>query len=533
MIIVMAGRRLMKAGKEQQMGQISGQYNQAEQIGNHQVVTVHTRRRGAAGLMLSLLKIGFAGFGGGCALIPVIEKEVVDDQKLVSKQEYNKDSLVACITPGALPVEISTGLGLKADGIRGMITAALAIALPGSFLTVLILALLSGADSALLAQIQCISIGLTAFISSLLLVYTKNAVREARSGGRRHVRSTLIVIAGVFLLTCGKTLSKLPFMNGRYLLGLSTIEVLGLAFFWIFYTKCERNKRRLAVAAILSALYIACAGNWQLISQQAVKPAVVLAMVVLSGIGLVRSIRGDLKESGKELDRDLLRHETNELLKELAAWGLLIVAFAVPACAVTGKTPVYLAKGFVSSIISFGGGDAYLSVADGMFVGNGITDSQFYQLLVPVANVLPGSILCKILTGVGYYVGFNAAGSTAAGLVVAVAGFAVSIAASGAVFCTIYHVYECMEQISVFRLIGKWIRPIISGLLLTVMASMIVTNLSTGTALGAGAAAVLVITVGILAVNLYLSVRKKTGSLALIGISSAAGIFLMNLAVLA
>ena len=298
MIIVMAGRRLMKAGKEQQMGQISGQYNQAEQIGNHQAVTVHTRRRGAAGLMLSLLKIGFAGFGGGCALIPVIEKEVVDDQKLVSKQEYNKDSLVACITPGALPVEISTGLGLKADGIRGMITAALAIALPGSFLTVLILALLSGADSALLAQIQCISIGLTAFISSLLLVYTKNAVREARSGGRRHVRSTLIVIAGVFLLTCGKTLSKLPFMNGRYLLGLSTIEVLGLAFFWIFYTKCERNKRRLAVAAILSALYIACAGNWQLISQQAVKPAVVLAMVVLSGIGLVRSIRGDLKESG-------------------------------------------------------------------------------------------------------------------------------------------------------------------------------------------------------------------------------------------
>ncbi|MGN0254858.1 MAG: chromate transporter [Chordicoccus sp.] len=546
MTIGTADRRLTKTGKEQQMGQISGQYKETEQIGNHRAMLrssdlsavgaaapVRTRRKGAAGLMLSLLKIGFAGFGGGCALIPVIEKEVVDDQKLVSKKEYNKDSLVACITPGALPVEISTGLGLKADGIRGMITAALAIALPGSFLTVLILALLSGADSALLAQIQFISIGLTAFISSLLLVYAKNAVKEARSGGRRHVRSTVIVIAGVFILTCGKTLSKLPFMNGHYLLGLSTIEVLGLAFFWIFYTKCERNKRRLAVAAGLTALYIACAGNWQLIPQQAVKSAAVLAMIVLAGLGLVRSIRSDIKESGKEIDRDLLRHETNELLKELAAWGLLIVAFAVPACAVTGKTPAYLAKGFISSVISFGGGDAYLSVADGMFVGSGITGSQFYQLLVPVANVLPGSILCKILTGVGYYVGFNAAGSTAAGLVVAVAGFAVSIAASGAVFCTIYHVYECMEQISVFRLIGKWIRPIISGLLLTVMASMIVTNISTGTALGTGAAAVLAITAGILAVDLYLSVRKKTGSLTVIGISSAAGILLMNLAVLA
>ena len=541
------------------MGQISGKYKAADQTRNRQAMLrssdfsaagagrsrartlkapgaaapVRAKRKGAAGLLLSLLKIGFAGFGGGCALIPVIEKEVVDDQKLVSKQEYNKDSLVACITPGALPVEISTGLGLKADGIRGMIMAALAIAFPGSFLTVLILALLSGADSALLAQIQCISIGLTAFISSLLLVYAKNAVKEARSGGRRHVRSTVVVIAGVFILTCGKTFSKLPFMNGHYLLGLSTIQVLGLAFFWIFYTKCERSFRRFALAAGLTAIYIACAGNWQLIPQQIVKSAVVLAMIVLSGLGLARGIRGDLKESGKEIDRDLFRHEKNELLKELAAWGLLIVAFAVPACAVTGETPAYLAKGFVSSIISFGGGDAYLSVADGMFVGSGITSSQFYQLLVPVANVLPGSILCKILTGVGYYVGFDATGSTAAGLVVAVAGFAVSIAASGAVFCTIYHVYECMEQISVFRLIGKWIRPIISGLLLTVMASMIVTNLSTGTALGAGAIAVLTITAGILVADLYLSVRRKMGSLAVIGISSAAGILLMNLAILA
>ena len=313
------------------MGQISGKYKAADQTRNRQAMLrssefsaagagrgrartlqapgaaapVRAKRKGAAGLLLSLLKIGFAGFGGGCALIPVIEKEVVDDQKLVSKQEYNKDSLVACITPGALPVEISTGLGLKADGIRGMIMAALAIAFPGSFLTVLILALLSGADSALLAQIQCISIGLTAFISSLLLVYAKNAVKEARSGGRRHVRSTVVVIVGVFILTCGKTFSKLPFMNGHYLLGLSTIQVLGLAFFWIFYTKCERSFRRFALAAGLTAIYIACAGNWQLIPQQIVKSAVVLAMIVLSGLGLARGIRGDLKESGKEIDRDL------------------------------------------------------------------------------------------------------------------------------------------------------------------------------------------------------------------------------------
>ena len=63
------------------------------------------------GLFASMLKIGFIGFGGGSALIPVIEKEVVEEQKLVSKKEYDKDVIVASITPGALPVEIATGLG--------------------------------------------------------------------------------------------------------------------------------------------------------------------------------------------------------------------------------------------------------------------------------------------------------------------------------------------------------------------------------------------------------------------------------------
>ena len=40
-------------------------------------------------LMASIFKIGIVGFGGGSALIPVIEKEVVEEQKLVKKEDYN------------------------------------------------------------------------------------------------------------------------------------------------------------------------------------------------------------------------------------------------------------------------------------------------------------------------------------------------------------------------------------------------------------------------------------------------------------
>lgn len=50
-------------------------------------------------LMASIFKIGVVGFGGGTALIPVIEREVVEDQKIVEKSEYDKDVIVASITP--------------------------------------------------------------------------------------------------------------------------------------------------------------------------------------------------------------------------------------------------------------------------------------------------------------------------------------------------------------------------------------------------------------------------------------------------
>ena len=50
----------------------------------------------------TMLKIGFIGFGGGSALIPVIEEEVVEKDKIVSEEEFNDDVMIASITPGAL-----------------------------------------------------------------------------------------------------------------------------------------------------------------------------------------------------------------------------------------------------------------------------------------------------------------------------------------------------------------------------------------------------------------------------------------------
>ena len=70
-------------------------------------------------MTVSMLKIGLIGFGGGNALIPVIQKEIVEEKGLITREEYEKDIVAAALTPGALPVEIAAGVGKNVAGKKG------------------------------------------------------------------------------------------------------------------------------------------------------------------------------------------------------------------------------------------------------------------------------------------------------------------------------------------------------------------------------------------------------------------------------
>jgi len=123
-------------------------------------------------------------------------------------------------------------------------------------------------------------------------------------------------------------------------------------------------------------------------------------------------------------------------------------------------------------------------------------------------------------------------GSIPAGCLVALAGFACSVMASGGVFCLVSHIYECFESLSVFRLLSRWIRPIIAGTLLTVMLSLFSQNISTGAKLGCPAWIALGISALIYGMNLILLyvLRKKNGMLILCSI--VATLVLGNVAIL-
>lgn len=427
-------------------------------------------------VLSSMFKVGMIGFGGGSALIPVIEREVVEDNEVVTKEEYDKDVIVASITPGALPVEIAGGVGKKVFGSFGMAASAIMMALPGVILTLVLLSVLSGANAGILLQIQYAAVGVTAFISCMLTEYIRGVVAENRKV--KNGLKTGIMILVVLALTVGKNLYRLLQTDNTPLLSLSTLNVLIMAFFFIIVTGVgeKKTKRmRQIICGIICILYVMCVAKTPLIESKKVLYGLWCAMAVLT----IYSVYKSLKKGEKTSDVSI-----KSLLKDLGVCVLIVVVTAIPALLLTSSSAQYILNGLISSILSFGGGDAYLTVADGLFVDPGIiSEDMFYGTVVSVVNVLPGSILCKTLSGIGYCIGYATFENVGAGLLIALAGFGCSIAASCGVFALVEYIYEKFETIDVFRLIKKWTRPIVSGLLLTVMASLIYQNMKLGVSL--------------------------------------------------
>ena len=91
-------------------------------------------------LFTTFFKIGMFTLGGGYAMIPIIEAEVVDRYKWVSKEEFLDLIAIAQSCPGVFAINISIFIGYKLKKLRGALATALGTALP-SFLIILFIAM--------------------------------------------------------------------------------------------------------------------------------------------------------------------------------------------------------------------------------------------------------------------------------------------------------------------------------------------------------------------------------------------------------
>lgn len=481
------------------------------------------------GWLLSFLKIGAIGFGGGTSLIPVIEHEMVNSKKLVTKEEYDSAVIAASITPGALPVEISSYIGKDIAGIKGMLMAPACMILPGVVLTVVMLTAMDSFNEGAIRQIEILSIGITAFIFSMMTKYISGTFKWAKT--KKRTGAAFAVVACVFLLSAGKAFGRILGTMGiewNPVLSISTVHILIMSFFVICYAGSIKDRKSCIISVVICIIYILFKSNSQIMHMVIGNSQLELIMfrslqLIMAGLSVYGVV------SVRDKDEPVIINSPRGMIKECIIWLAIFILACIPAYLMVPELLKFAGNGFLSSLISFGGGDAYLTVADGMFVDKGIiSEDDFYGRLVILVNVLPGSILCKTLTGVGYYYGYGFGGMPAA-LATAFSGFVCSIIGSCFTMTIVRYFFDIFEKVRAFGILKMCIKAIISGLLCTVALSLIYQCFAFADGYQARCISILIMLALIYFMNIFLEKKFELGTWINVIISIGAALLMGNL----
>ena len=93
-------------------------------------------------LFLTFARIGGLTFGGGYAMLPILQKEVVENRKWCTEEELTDYYAIGQCTPGVIAVNTATFIGSKLAGIPGGIIATLGVVSPSIVIITVIAAFL-------------------------------------------------------------------------------------------------------------------------------------------------------------------------------------------------------------------------------------------------------------------------------------------------------------------------------------------------------------------------------------------------------
>ena len=130
-------------------------------------------------LFLTFLKIGTFTFGGGYAMIPLIQKETVDKRGWITDSDILEIIAIAESTPGPIAINAATFVGFRVGGFFGALLATLGVILPSFLIVFCISFVLKEFQSVKLVQqaFYGIRIAVLALIINIVFGFTKGYVR--------------------------------------------------------------------------------------------------------------------------------------------------------------------------------------------------------------------------------------------------------------------------------------------------------------------------------------------------------------------
>ena len=131
-------------------------------------------------LFWTFCKIGALTFGGGYAMLPLIQREIVENKKWSTEKEILDYYAVGQCTPGVIAVNTATFIGYKLRGIIGGIVATLGVIFPSIVIILIIAAFLQNfADLSIVqSAFAGIRVAVVALIITTVVKLIKSSIKD-------------------------------------------------------------------------------------------------------------------------------------------------------------------------------------------------------------------------------------------------------------------------------------------------------------------------------------------------------------------
>lgn len=182
-----------------------------------------------------MFKIGLFTFGGGYAMIPLIENEFVEKKKWVEQSEFYDMLAIAESTPGPIAINSATYLGYKVAGIFGAIFGTLGVCIPSFVIIFTIYLLLDRFDLLSIPLVTYAFKGIQVCVEYLILSAGIKMIKNERKSIPFCILTGIVLVAFTLF-----TLFSVKFSSIFYiLLG----AIVGLTAYFIKKIKTRGTKQ--------------------------------------------------------------------------------------------------------------------------------------------------------------------------------------------------------------------------------------------------------------------------------------------------
>ncbi len=131
-------------------------------------------------LYITFFKIGSVTFGGGYAMLPILERELVDKKKWTTYEDLLDYYAISQVTPGVIAVNVSTFVGYKRCKVPGGIFATLGVVTPSVIIITIIALFISNFQDIVWVQkaLRGINVGVAALLTYAVVNFAKKSIKK-------------------------------------------------------------------------------------------------------------------------------------------------------------------------------------------------------------------------------------------------------------------------------------------------------------------------------------------------------------------